>query len=144
MDTMNNADCIFCRIVRGELPACKIHEDKDTLAFMDIAPIIKGHALVIPKPHCVSIMDTPDELLARVIVAAREVARAQISGLKADGINVVQSNGKAANQVVPHIHFHVVPRFNDDGHSWNWTARSYADDSERELIAERIRDALQR
>lgn len=139
---MSNSDCIFCRIVSGELPSCMVYEDDDSAAFMDIGPIIQGHALVIPKRHFANIFETPPELLQKVITVVRKIAQAQADGLDADGVNVVQSNGKPAGQVVPHIHFHVIPRFVGDGHSWNWNPASYSGTGEMEKFAERIRRYL--
>ncbi len=118
-------DCIFCKIVAGEIPAAKIYEDEYTLAFMDISPIVKGHALVIPKDHYDPITQTPDDVLGRCMSVAKRVAQAQIDALGADGVNLHQANGAAAGQVVPHIHFHVIPRFEDDGHHWNWSGKEY-------------------
>jgi len=135
-------DCIFCKITNGELPCCRVYEDADALAFMDIGPIIKGHLLVIPKKHYVNIEDVPDALLQKLIVVVRKIAVAQKRALKADGINIMQSNGRAAGQVVDHIHFHVIPRFNTDGHHWNWKARKYEDNSEMAALAEAIKNAL--
>ena len=126
----------------GKLSASVVYEDERTLAFMDIGPIIKGHTLVIPKNHYVDIHETPTALLQEVIAIAQKIARAQTLALEADGVNVVQSNGKPAGQVVPHIHFHVIPRFNDDGHSWNWAPLVYSDVDEMEQLAERIRKAV--
>ena len=114
-------DCIFCRIVAGSLPCVRLCEDGDVLAFMDIGPIVKGHALVIPKAHRDPITDLSPDLLGRVMAMVQRVAAAQRRGLKADGVNVHQANGAAAGQVVPHVHVHVIPRFNGDGHRWNWT-----------------------
>ena len=139
---MNKADCIFCRIVAGDLPSSKLREDGDTLAFMDIGPIIHGHALVIPKPHYVGIHDTPPELLKKLICAVRAIAEAQTKALGADGVNVIQSTGESAGQIVPHIHFHVIPRFKNDGHSWNWRPRPYSVPTEMEKIAQAIRSSL--
>jgi histidine triad (HIT) family protein len=133
------SDCIFCRIVRGELPCEKLYEDDQVLAFMDIGPIIKGHALVIPKAHYDPITAMPADLLGRVIAVVQRIARAQFDGLRADGVNVHQTNGAAAGQVVPHVHFHVIPRFHTDGHSWNWRAGKYADPGEMRTLAAQIR-----
>ncbi|NLG35645.1 MAG: HIT family protein [Lentisphaerae bacterium] len=135
-------DCLFCKIVAGTIPSAKIYEDDDVLAFMDIGPLVRGHALVIPKVHHDPLADTPDDVLAKVIAVVRRVARAQMIGLGADGVNIHQANGAAAGQVVPHLHFHVVPRFNHDGHHWNWTPHPYADPSEMAALGERIRNAL--
>ena len=122
--------CIFCRIVRGELPSVKVYEDDDVLAFLDIGPIIKGHTLVIPKRHVDPLAAVPAELLAKVMAVVQRVTQAQVRAFKADGVNVHQSNGAAAGQVVPHVHFHVIPRFATDGHRWNWAAKKYASPDE--------------
>ena len=139
-----NPDCIFCKIAAGELPSAKVYEDEDTLAFMDIGPIVKGHTLVIPKEHHDPITGTPPETLQKLIVVVQKIAQAQYDGLNADGINVTQANGQPAGQVVPHIHFHVIPRFEKDGHNWNWTPRKYNSQDEMELVAKKIEDSLAR
>lgn len=136
------SDCIFCRIVRGELPSTKIYEDDAVLAFMDIGPIIKGHTLVIPKQHFDPLTAVPPPLLGRIMAVVQRVMRAQIEGLHADGVNVHQTNGAAAGQVVPHVHVHVIPRFTHDGHSWNWRAGSYQGAAEMNEWADRIRKAF--
>jgi histidine triad (HIT) family protein len=135
-------DCIFCRIVKGELPCTKVYEDDAVLAFMDIGPIIKGHVLVIPKAHYATLPEVPAELAARVMVVVQKVATALMSALSADGVNVHQSNGACAGQVVPHVHFHVIPRFNDDGHRWNWAAGKYDNPAEMAALGQRVRNAL--
>ncbi len=137
-------DCIFCKIVAGEIPSIKILETEHVLAFMDIGPIVKGHALVIPKAHHNPLAQTPDEVLGQVMSVVRVVAQAIQEGLGADGINIHQANGEAAGQVVPHLHFHVIPRFKHDGHHWNWTPHPYADLSEASALADRIQSALPR
>jgi len=135
-------DCIFCKIVAGQIPSIKVYEDGDVLAFMDIGPLVKGHVLVIPKAHHDPLADTPDDVLAKVVAVVRRVVRAQRDGLGADGANVHQANGSVAGQVVPHLHFHVVPRFKHDGHHWNWTPHAYADTAEAAALADRIKAAL--
>ena len=96
-------ECIFCRIVRGEIPAVRVYEDADTLAFMDIGPIVKGHVLVIPKTHHDPLTAAPPETLHAVIATVQRIAAAQMSALGAAGVNVHQANGAAAGQVVPEI-----------------------------------------
>ncbi len=118
--------CIFCRIVAGEIPATVVYEDDLTLAFLDIAPIIKGHTLVIPKPHVQHITEIPPDLLGACMLTVQRIACTQMTSLNADGVNIHQANGAAAGQVVPHLHFHVVPRFTHDGHHWNWKSTPYA------------------
>jgi histidine triad (HIT) family protein len=132
------SDCIFCKIVAGQVPCTKVYEDADTLAFMDIGPVVKGHTLVIPKSHHERIVDTPPDVLRRLIVVVKRIAKAQIAGLAADGVNVSQANGKTAGQIVPHIHFHVIPRFETDGHRWNWTPKQYDTPAEMAGLADRI------
>ena len=135
---MNQSDCIFCKIVAGTIPAVKIYEDSQVLAFMDTGPIIKGHTLVIPKRHYDPIMETPDDVLSTLVAVVRKIARAQVTGLAADGINVTQANGRCAGQAVPHIHFHVIPRYDRDGHHWNWDPKQYDNPEEMTRFAERI------
>lgn len=134
-----SADCIFCKIVAGAIPATRVYEDPDVLAFMDIGPLVKGHTLVIPKAHHDPLTATPPEVLHKVMDVVQKIARWQIAGLGAEGVNLHQANGRPAGQVVPHLHVHVIPRFADDGLRWNWRAQAYADASEMESFAERIR-----
>lgn len=135
-------DCIFCRIVGGEIPSARVYEDADVIAFMDINPVVKGHTLVIPTGHHVRITDAPVEALCKVIAVVKRVAAAQVKALQADGISISQVNGKIAGQVVPHVHFHVIPRFGPDGQHTHWTPGQYAGPAEMNQFAERIRAAL--
>ncbi len=135
-------DCIFCKIVAGELPCCRVFENDDVLAFLDIAPLVKGHTLVIPKTHCDPITAAPPEILTPLFLAVQHVAKAIFAGLKADGVNVHQANGAAAGQVVPHLHVHVIPRFGSDGHSWNWRPKKYDGQNEANALAEQITKAI--
>ncbi|MCX6998439.1 MAG: HIT family protein [Kiritimatiellaeota bacterium] len=137
-----SAECIFCRIAAGALPAVKIYEDADTLAFLDIGPIVKGHALVIPRQHYDPITQTPEPVLARLMAVVKKIAQAQMNGLRADGVNVIQANGAAAGQMVPHLHFHVIPRYRADGHHWNWAAKKYEQPEEMQRLAAAIQAAL--
>jgi len=136
------SDCIFCKIVSGEIPSTVIYEDDDVLVFMDIAPIIKGHALVIPKAHYDPVTDTPDATVSRLHLVAKQIAAAQMNGLAADGVNIMQNNGKAAGQEVPHVHVHVIPRFNADGHHWNWAAKKYDNFDEMADLAGKMQKQL--
>ena len=135
-------NCIFCKIAANEIPATTVYEDDEILVFMDIGPIIHGHALVIPKKHYDPVVETPDDLLGRMHQVAKRIARAQMNGLGADGVNIMQNNGKAAGQEVPHLHIHVIPRFSDDGHHWNWNAGKYDDFDEMKKLADKMRDSL--
>ncbi len=112
-------DCIFCKIVKGEIPCEKIGENKDFLCFLDIKPINDGHALIIPKRHFKDLMEFPPELDKEYFAFVQEMARKVISAVKADGFNLGMNNGRAAGQIVFHQHTHLIPRFNNDNFA-NW------------------------
>jgi histidine triad (HIT) family protein len=112
---MSDPDCIFCKIVAGEIPSHKIDEDDKTLSFMDINPWTRGHALVIPKAHSRNIYDASPDDLAAIHVAAQRVARRMRDRLNCEGLNVLQSSEPVAMQTVFHTHIHVIPRYSDDG-----------------------------
>jgi histidine triad (HIT) family protein len=135
-------ECIFCKIVNKEIPATVLYEDDDVLVFMDIGPIIKGHALVISKQHHDPVTETPNEVLTKLHLTAKRIAKAQMNGLGADGVNIMQNNGTAAGQEVPHIHVHVIPRFDNDGHHWNWNAKKYENLEEMAELAEKMQNNL--
>jgi len=103
-------DCIFCRIVGGELPSYRVYEDEEVLSILDIRPVNRGHALVIPKEHFQDVHDLPDHLLGKIAIAAKRVAAAQERALGPAGISVAQNNGAAAGQVIFHYHMHVIPK----------------------------------
>lgn len=135
-------DCIFCKLIAGDIPSTRVYEDDDTLAFMDIGPVTKGHTLVIPKQHCNPITHTPDEVLQKVIVITKRIAAAQLAGLGAEGVNVTQANGALSGQMVPHLHFHVIPRRDDDTPTYNWQPGTYDSPEEMKQYADRIIAAL--
>jgi histidine triad (HIT) family protein len=112
---MRKDDCVFCKIAEGEIPCSKVFEDDTTLAFMDISPLNKGHLLVIPKNHFGNILEIDEEAYGRLFSVICRIAKAVGACLSPDGMNVLQLNGKAANQVVPHLHIHIVPRWIGDG-----------------------------
>jgi histidine triad (HIT) family protein len=108
-------DCIFCKIASGEIPCEKIYEDDYTIAFLDIRPNTKGHSLVIPKKHVANIYEADEETLSKTAIVAGKIASILKIALLADGINVNQNNDAPAGQAVFHLHFHIIPRFIDDG-----------------------------
>ena len=108
-------DCIFCKIVAGEIPAVKVLDEELVLAFMDINPASRGHLLVIPKRHAGDIFEISEADLAAVTGATKRCARAVKEALKAEGVTVLQLNGRVAGQVVPHLHIHIMPRWENDG-----------------------------
>ncbi|MBN2457994.1 HIT family protein [Candidatus Woesearchaeota archaeon] len=121
---MQMTDCIFCKIIKGDIPCSKVYEDEDFLAFLDIGPVNKGHTLIIPKEHHETLLDTPDYIMERIGPIIRKVAAAVKSVTGADGLNVMQSNNASAGQIVPHLHFHLIPRFQKDGFK-HWPQGQY-------------------
>ncbi|HYV16064.1 MAG TPA: HIT family protein [Conexibacter sp.] len=117
---MSPGDCIFCKIVAGELPATRVDEDERTIAFMDINPATRGHALVIPRAHAADLHEIGAEDLGACAVAAQRLADRMRERLGADGVNVINSCGSAAWQTVFHFHLHVVPRYVGDPLELPW------------------------
>jgi histidine triad (HIT) family protein len=111
---MSDPDCIFCMIVAGELPSQIVAEDERTVSFMDINPATRGHVLVVPRRHARDLLEVDADDLAAVALAAQGIARRARERLGADGINLINSCGRAAWQTVFHFHVHVIPRYEDD------------------------------
>lgn len=107
--------CIFCKIIKKEIPRYKIYEDKDVLAFLDINPVNPGHTLVISKKHFANFEEIPDEELCKIIKVVKKIGKTIIKSLEVKGYNVQVNNNPIAGQVVPHIHFHIIPRIENDG-----------------------------
>jgi histidine triad (HIT) family protein len=110
----NMNDCIFCKIVRGEIPCYKVYEDNDVLAFLDISQTTKGHTLVISKEHFKNLLYVPKDVLAKVMGAAQKIAQAQVSSLGAKGVNIINNTNEMAGQTVMHFHVHVIPRYSNE------------------------------
>ncbi len=137
----DEANCIFCKIVSGEIPVLvKLYEDNETLAFMDIHPVNKGHVLVLPKDHVENIYGFSDEMFCRMMLTVKKLAVAVKNGADADGVNVVMNNEEAAGQEIFHAHMHIIPRLNDDGLK-PWPSKSY-DEGEMVVFGEKIKEAL--
>ncbi|MCK4744717.1 HIT family protein [Candidatus Parcubacteria bacterium] len=132
--------CIFCKIVKGELPSYKVYEDENVLAFLDIAPVNQGHILVIPKKHYANLEEISNDDLCCLIKAVKKIGKALKQGLGIAGYNLQLNNDPAAGQVVPHIHFHVIPRKKGDGLKL-WPQGEYRE-REAEKIAEKIKNGL--
>jgi histidine triad (HIT) family protein len=137
----SDPDCIFCKIVAGEIPCFRLYEDDDTLSFMDINPASAGHALVIPKFHADDLYAMPDEALAATARTVRKVAAAVKAAVEPDGLNLIQANGPGAGQSVMHFHIHVLPRRDGDELKINWGPEP-GDMDEIEKVAEQIRKFL--
>ena len=116
----SDPDCLFCKIVAGEVPATVVGEDERTVSFMDINPATRGHALVVPRAHSVDLLEVGQEDLAAVAAAARRLAARAKDALGADGVNLLNSCGSAAWQTVFHFHIHVIPRYRDDPLKLPW------------------------
>lgn len=134
-------DCIFCKIVAGDIPCEKLIEDDAALSFMDIAPLAEGHALLVPREHYETTDRMPSDIAAAVLKHLPSLVKAVQAATGCEGVNVLQNNGKVAHQEVPHVHFHVIPRDKGDAFQFNWPAGSYPEGRMAEL-AEGIRRAL--
>ena len=138
---MATDDCIFCRIVRGEIPCARLYETETVLAFLDIAPVMKGHALVIPKAHHPLVWDLPAGLAGELLAAVGRVGQAVLSATGAEGLNVMMNNLEAAGQLVPHAHFHLIPRKTGDGLAL-WPQHAYENQGEMSALAEAVRNRI--
>jgi len=134
--------CIFCNIIDGEIPAVKVLDEALVLAFMDINPSSKGHMLVVPKKHAENIFEIPESDLAVVIKAVKRCANAVKEALKAEGITVLQLNGKASDQIIPHFHVHIIPRWENDGLSVSSWEMKKGDMEEIKDIARKVKEHL--
>jgi histidine triad (HIT) family protein len=134
-------DCIFCKIVSGEIPCAKLLEDDAALAFLDIGPVAEGHALLIPKEHYVTMDQMPPDAVAAFLRHLPSLVRAVQTATGCDGVNVLQNNGRVAGQVVPHVHVHVIPRGPGGAFHFNWPAGKYKE-GRIEALVEAIRKNL--
>lgn len=137
-------DCIFCKIVKGDIPSYKVYEDDYTFAFLDISQVSKGHTLVVPKTHSRDLLETDSEVLTHVIKSVQKVAQMIDDTLQPDGINIVQNNRAFADQSVFHLHFHIMPRYENelDGFGYRWeTHMEVFSQDEMAALAEQIKHA---
>ena len=134
--------CIFCKIIKGEIPSVKIYEDDLVYAFLDINPINPGHVLVIPKEHHESSSTVPEDVAGRLFHVGSRIGIALKRGLDYDAFNLHLADGTAAGQVVMHVHLHVVPRGVEDNFRWNWRQIPYASDEDRNDTASKIQEKL--
>jgi len=133
------SDCIFCKIINGEIPSAKVYEDENVLAFLDISQVTKGHTLVIPKVHKDNVFDLTDEIAANVFSAVPKVANAIKAAYDPIGLNVLQNNGEAAGQSVFHFHMHLIPRYGKGdgfGAVWKTHQEEYTSDDYKKIAAE--------
>ncbi len=137
-----DSDCIFCKIAAGEIPSAKVLEDDSCVAFMDIGPLAEGHVLLIPKAHYETLDQMPPAEAGAMTKHLPALVKAVQSALSCEGVNVLQNNGRVANQFVPHVHFHVIPRNQGDEFGFSWPAGQYESGRVDEL-AEAIRQAIE-
>lgn len=130
-------DCLFCSIVAGKIPCSKIYEDDDFFAFLDISPVHKGHALVIPKKHIRDVLDIDDVIGRGYMNVISKISKSVVKAVDADGCNIVSNAGAAAGQQVFHVHFHIIPRFEGDGLK-HWPKGDEYSDREMDEFAEKI------
>lgn len=135
-------ECIFCKIIDGEIPAVKVLDEELVIAFMDINPSNQGHMLVVPKRHAENIFEIPESDLAATIKAVKRCANAVKEALKAEGITVLQLNGKASDQIIPHIHIHIIPRWENDGLPVSTWEMKQGDMKEIQDIARKVQEHL--
>ena len=136
------ADCIFCKIINNELPSYKIAETEHCIAFLDINPLNYGHTLIVPKAHYETIFDMDEKLSGEIMQLGWKVANVINKSLEPDGMNLVQCNYKAGNQVVPHFHLHVIPRYKDDNlklGSWEIVP---GEQEKLERVADQLKESL--
>ncbi len=119
------SDCIFCGIIRGELPCAKVYEDERVISFLDINPVNAGHTLVLPKAHHATLFDIPEEDLQACTSACRKVGMAIFRATNAAGLNFFQNNFRPAGQLIDHVHFHLIPRYHQDSFINSWPGKPY-------------------
>lgn len=130
--------CIFCKIFAGEIPSHKVYEDDKVVAFLDINPVNPGHVLVVPKAHYELMAQMPEDALSAVVGAVNRVSQGVLKAVGADGFNLYLNNGKTAGQLVPHFHWHIIPRFSGDGLEL-WHGKTYGE-GEAEIMAGKIKE----
>jgi len=135
------ADCIFCKIVAEDIPCAKVYETDALLAFLDIGPINQGHTLLVPKHHYGTLDEVPSDVAALLGAALPKLCAAVAAATGAEGYNVFQTNHECAGQVVPHVHFHIVPRYSSDGFRFGWRQGEYGGD-ERAAMQKAIQAKL--
>ena len=123
VDTSAPGECIFCKLIQGQIPSAKVYEDDLTIAFMDIAQVCNGHVLVASKRHAANLLELTPQEAGAVMQTAQRIAAAAAKAFEPDGINLLQANGAAAGQTVFHFHLHVLPRHAGDGMALHWERR---------------------
>ncbi len=128
-------DCIFCKLANGVYPTNSIYEDNQFNVILDAGPATRGHALIIPKEHYANLYELPDDVAGNVMILAKKMATHMTEKLHCDGFNLVQNNGPCAGQTVFHFHYHLIPRYEDDGQHILWEPKSPDEASQKELCS---------
>ncbi len=137
---MSETNCIFCKILAGEIPSTAVYEDDSFRAILDVNPAARGHVIIITKKHAANIFELPEEDASKIFVVAKKIATAVKKAYNCDGVNIVQNNGEAAGQTVFHVHVHVIPRFQNDTVNIKWKQGDMPEDME--AVAEEIKAYL--
>ena len=127
MEYQREDDCIFCKILKGDIPSYKVYEDDSFIGILDINPSAKGHVIIIPKNHAANIFELSEKYAKEIFVVAKKIAEAIKKAYQPDGINILQNNGEAAGQTVFHLHVHVIPRYKDDTIKIEWEPKEMED-----------------
>ncbi len=140
---MTDSNCIFCKILKGDIPSSTVYEDEDFRVILDVSPVSRGHVLVIPREHYADVCSIPAELSAKVLPLVTKICQAMTQTLGAIGFNLAQNNGAVAGQTVFHFHLHIIPRYAGDEGKLNWAAQE-ADAEELKELAVKLREQLQK
>ncbi len=133
---MKDEKCIFCKLANGDIPTNSIYEDKDFKVILDADPATKGHALILPKNHFANLFEIDDEVAAKALPLAKQIAKNMMAKLGCVGVNIVQNNGEAAGQTVNHFHIHVIPRYEDDPDKTicGWSHQSFTEEETAKVV----------
>jgi histidine triad (HIT) family protein len=134
--------CLFCSIINNKIPAVIIYEDENFVALMDKYPINHGHSLVIPRSHHESLLSMTPSEVGKLYSIVSTVSKAVISAVHADGFSIGQNNGRAANQIIPHVHVHIIPRYAGDSREGKWPSRTIGNIQELTITSQKIRSVL--
>lgn len=134
--------CLFCSIIKYKIPAVIIYEDENFMALMDKYPINHGHSLVIPRSHHESLLSMTSSEVGKLYSLVSTVSKAVISAVHADGFSIGQNNGRAANQIIPHVHVHIIPRYAGDSREGKWPSRTIGNMQQLTITSQKIRSVL--
>lgn len=138
---MKESNCIFCKIANGEIPSKTLYEDEDFKVILDLGPATRGHALILPKEHYANLYELDETVASKVLGLAKQMAVHMTEKLKCDGFQLVQNNGEAAGQTVPHFHLHLIPRYEKDGQHILWEPGEVSQEELEEICSQIIEEA---